>query len=288
MKTGIFVGLVTLDVMYQTQLPLNANEKRVADAVLLAAGGPATNAAIAFQALGNRAILIGALGKHPLSSIVREDLIQHGVTFLDLTPEATQPPSFSSIVAAAATGDRAVISRNAMDRPAPPDLPPIAALTEADVVLVDGHQMALGATLAQMAQQRQIPVVVDGGSWKPGFATVLASATAAVVSETFRPPGCASVEAAVSYLQRIGMPQIVVTRGGRSLLYWEGDRQGDWAVPTVNAVDTLGAGDIFHGAFCHGIAHQLELLATLEQAAQTAALSCQFFGTRAWIPHLMP
>ncbi|NER85228.1 MAG: sugar kinase, partial [Leptolyngbya sp. SIO1D8] len=65
MKTGVFIGLITLDCIYQTQKALEANEKQVAEAVLFAAGGPATNAAVAFRALGNRSILVGALGQHP-------------------------------------------------------------------------------------------------------------------------------------------------------------------------------------------------------------------------------
>ena len=47
-------------------------------------------------------------------------------------------------------------------------------LNDVEIVLVDGHQMAVSATLARQAQAQNIPVVLDGGSWKPGLETVFA------------------------------------------------------------------------------------------------------------------
>ncbi|NJN19912.1 MAG: hypothetical protein HC812_00260 [Leptolyngbya sp. RL_3_1] len=53
-KSGVFLGLITVDVMYQTPLPLGANEKRQADGMGLAAGGPATNARSRFRLWATR------------------------------------------------------------------------------------------------------------------------------------------------------------------------------------------------------------------------------------------
>ncbi|PMB30496.1 ribokinase, partial [Fischerella thermalis CCMEE 5319] len=50
----------------------------------------------------------------------------------------------------------------------------------------------------------------------------------------------------------------------------------------TTAVDTLGAGDIFHGAFCHYVLRE-NFLDALASAAKIAAFSCQFFGTRRWM-----
>jgi sugar/nucleoside kinase (ribokinase family) len=50
----------------------------------------------------------------------------------------------------------------------------------------------------------------------------------------------------------------------------------------IKPVDTLGAGDIFHGAFCHYIL-QNDFPVSLERAAEIASLSCTSLGTRAWI-----
>ncbi|MGF1524548.1 MAG: PfkB family carbohydrate kinase [Leptolyngbyaceae cyanobacterium] len=286
MKTGVFVGLITLDCIYQTTKALEPNEKQVAETMLLAAGGPATNAAVAFRALGNRAILIGALGCHPLSAAVRDDLAQQQVELMDLMPEVTIPPPFSSIVVNTTTGDRAVISRNAADRPMPKVLPSADWLDQADCILIDGHQMALGKALAQQAQRADIPVVMDAGSWKSGFEDVLPRATAVIASAAFRPPGFETEHGAIAYLQTLAIPHVAVTRGARPILYQTGSHVGELTVPAIEPVDTLGAGDIFHGAFCHSYAHGIDFLEALTAAARVASMSCQSLGTRQWIHQL--
>ena len=285
-KTGVFVGLITLDCIYQTRSALQSNEKQVAEDVLLAAGGPATNAAIAFSALGGHAKLVGVLGQHPLATVIRDDLAQHGVELVDLLPTVTAPPPFSSILVNAATGDRAVISRNAVDRPQPQTLPAQTLLAQADCLLVDGHQMPLSRQLAQIAQQRQIPVVVDGGSWKAGFEQVLPLATAVIASANFSPPGYGTEAAAIAYLRSLQVPQVAVTRGEHPILYATATESGELTVPVIHPVDTLGAGDVFHGAFCAQYAENGEFLAALSGAAQVAAIACQSFGTRQWIAQL--
>lgn len=285
-QTGVFVGLITLDCIYQTQHALQPNEKQVAENVLLAAGGPATNAAIAFSALGGHARLVGVLGQHPLAAVVRDDLAAQGVELVDLMPTATVPPPFSSIVVNAATGDRAVISRNAADRPMPQALPDQDILTDADCLLIDGHQMVVSELLAQSARQRQIPTVVDGGSWKAGFERVLPLATTVIASANFSPPNGGTEQAAIAYLRSLNIPCVAVTRGDRPILYTTEAHAGELAVPSIQPVDTLGAGDIFHGAFCAVDHCETDFLAGLKGAAQVAALACQSFGTRQWIAQL--
>ena len=54
-------------------------------------------------------------------------------------------------------------------------------------------------------------------------------------------------------------------------------------VPTVETVDTTGAGDIFHGAFCYFAASGSGFVGALAEAANIAAESCRFHGTREWM-----
>ena len=271
--TGLFVGLVTLDMIYQTPTPLGGNEKRVADGVVLAAGGPATNAAVTCQHLGTPAHLFAALGCHPLSTVIHQDLVQQQVTFHDLMPALTDPPPFSSIVVATESGDRAVISRNAVGRiPVEPAIP-ADMVRQADILLVDGHQMAVGRRVAHQVRQRDVPVVVDAGSWKPGFETLLPLATVVIAAAGFRPPGCQSMPETITYLARLGIPHIAITQGAAPILTVQAGAVAPLAVPPCSVVDTLGAGDIFHGAFCHYfLAHGFETALTL--AMPIAAQAC--------------
>lgn len=287
-KTAMFVGLITLDCIYATQKPLEPNEKQVARSMLIAAGGPATNAAVAFRALGNRTKLVGALGNHPLCTVIRDDLRQHRVDLVDLTPTATVPPPLSSILVNTLTGDRAVISRNAVDRPHPQSPYPPELLDNMDCILIDGHQMSLGANIGQQARSKDIPIVIDAGSWKTGFEEVLSLAKVVIASSVFCPPGHGSGQSAIAYLASLGIPYIAVTRGDQPILYQTPTQAGELAVPNIQPVDTLGAGDIFHGAFCHSYSQGIAFQTALEQAAQVAAQACQVFGTRQWIQEPSP
>jgi len=111
-------------------------------------------------------------------------------------------------------------------------------------------------------------------------------ATAAIASANFAPPTAGTGAAAIAYLRSLQIPQVAVTRGDRSILYSTPTQSGELAVPTIQPVDTLGAGDIFHGAFCRHYMESADFIAALANAAQVAALACQSFGTRQWIKQL--
>lgn len=282
-KRGLFIGVTTLDCIYQADHPPAENEKVVALKSLMVAGGPATNAAVAFAQLskGNQAVLSSVLGAHPVTELLREDLHSQGVVIADLLPERLGPPPVSSIVVSANSGDRAVISRSAEDMPVEATQVSKEILENVDIVLVDGHQMAVGAQVAKWAKAKDIPIVVDAGSWKLGFESMLALADVVVASANFYPPGCADSESVFEYLRSLGISKAAITRGSNPILYYENDEQHELEVPQVKAVDTLGAGDIFHGAFCHFfLTHTFE--ETLMKASRTASFSCQHWGTRDW------
>ncbi len=283
---GLFVGLVTLDLIYLSAALPQANQKQVALDYSMAAGGPATNAAVAFQFLSaatpQAARLVGVIGSHPVSQLVLADLLKQQITPIDLQPNALQPLPMSSIIVTQATGERAVISINATRLQASPDQIPTNLLQDVQVVLLDGHQMPVSLEIARQAKAARIPVVVDGGSWKPGFEAVLRYADYAICSANFLPPQCQSQAEVIRYLQALQIPQIAITRGAESILYCDLSGQGELPVPAIQAVDTLGAGDIFHGAFCHFILDN-DFPSALSSAAQIAASACQSFGTRAWM-----
>ncbi|MGF1517588.1 MAG: PfkB family carbohydrate kinase [Nodosilinea sp.] len=282
MATGLFVGLITLDCIYRVSHVPSSDEKLVAEDSLLVAGGPATNAAIAFAALGHRAVVMGALGQHPLARLIRAELASYGVEVVDLTPELDAPPPLSTILVTASTGDRAIVSRNGVGRQAEPPRVPEQFLKGTDILLIDGHQMAAGLTVAEQAQRQGIPMVIDAGSWKPGFGAVLRLATSAIAAAKFSLPDQPDTLAA---LANLGIAEVAITHGPQPIQFLHGGNQGKLFVPQVAVQDTLGAGDICHGAFCH-YRLQAPFPAALAQAAQIAARSCQHFGPRTWIEKL--
>jgi sugar/nucleoside kinase (ribokinase family) len=282
MNSGLFVGLVTVDLIYLAESPPSHNQKIVATDYAIAAGGPATNAAVTFSYLGNSATILGVVGSNPMTQLIRTDLATHQVAIADLDPDNNTPPPISSIIVTQATGERGVISINAVKTQSPNTAIPADILANIGVVLIDGHQMVVGERIAQLAKGQGIPVVIDGGSWKPGFEKILPYTEYAIGAANFFPPHCRTQAEVFAYLQTFAIPHIAITQGEQPIQYWSQGRLGTVDVPKIQAVDTLGAGDIFHGAFCHHIL-QCSFPDALAQAARVAAKSCQFFGTRRWM-----
>jgi sugar/nucleoside kinase (ribokinase family) len=279
---ALFIGLITLDLIYLAASPPQNNQKLVASDYTVAAGGPATNAAVTFSYLGNQATVLGVLGSHPMTELIRGDLTQYDVAIADLDPSINTAPPVSSIIVTQSTGERAVISINAVKTLGSVTSIPADILHNIDIVLIDGHQMAVGYAIAKIAKAHHIPVVIDGGSWKSGFEEVLPFVDYAICSANFHPPNCHSQTQVFNYLRALGIAHIAITHGEQPIAYSDHGEFGTISVPAIAAVDTLGAGDIFHGAFCHYIL-QASFTDALNQAAKIAAEACKYFGTRRWM-----
>ncbi|WP_405976175.1 PfkB family carbohydrate kinase [Streptomyces sp. NBC_00988] len=285
--TGLFVGLCTLDVIQLVDHAPGSNEKLTARDQVVAAGGPAANAAVAFGHLGGAATLLTAIGAHPLGVVVAADLDALGVTVSDLAADSAQPPAVSSVLVTASTGERAVASTNATaHRLAPPD--DLDALVAAcDIVEFDGHHMELAVAAARSARALGRKTLFDGGSWKPGTQRLLPFIDVAVCSADFHPPGTSTPADTLRFLREHGVVRSAVS-GGADPVVWAGpDGEGTVDVPSVKVADTVGAGDVLHGALAYHLVGDRPtsegFAEVLRAAAVVASRACASFGTRAWM-----
>ncbi len=279
---GLFVGLSVLDILYRMEAPPKPNSKNVVRERGIFAGGPAANAAVTFAALGGDARLVTAIGRHAVGGLIRDDLETHGVRVDDRIPEFDDVPSVASVMISP-NGDRLAASTAANGLPAP-SLDFEVGEGSPDVLLVDGHLLEMCIGAARRAREAKIPVVADCGSWKPGFERLLGYVDIAICAEDFLPPGAASPANVFELLRNWGVGRRAITRGEKPVLVDGGPAV---RVPKVQAVDTLGAGDVFHGAFCYSLGAGVESFEDqLSAAGKVAALACESFGTRAWIAGL--
>lgn len=269
---GCFVGLCAVDLFYVVDHFPGPNQKIKALRQDLMAGGPAANAAVTFSYLGGEARLITSLGEHPLASVAREDLKRNRIEIHDLAEDRAGLPAISSVCVHQSSGERSVVSANAPAQPAALSEFSSELLSGVRVLLVDGHHMAVCIAAAEAAQARRIPVVLDGGSWKDGMADLLALVDIAICSEDFLPRPDAKTAS-----------KVAITRGEKPILWFAGESSGEIAVKKIQAIDTTGAGDIFHGAFCWEFARGSSFAQALEFAAGVASESCLHYGTRAWM-----
>jgi len=162
--------------------------------------------------------------------------------------------------------------------------PDLRWFNEVSILLVDGHHMSLCKTVAAHGRSRGLDVVLDAGSWKDGTATLLRSINIAICSNDFRPPGCKNENDVIDFLSAYGVQRVAITRGSEPILYRQEEAFGEIPVERVTPVDTTGAGDIFHGAFCYQFLQPgNDFVDALTFAAQVATFSCLHIGTRSWM-----
>jgi len=286
-SVGVFVGLATLDVIHRIAKAPAVNQKITSTAQFVAAGGPAANAAVTFAALGGDAILVTALGDDPVADLIRADLAAYGVSVLDAAAGTTRAVPVSAVSVVESTGDRSVVSLDAVNSDAPPpgDLGDLVA--DADVVLVDGHHPLIARAAVRQAAARGIRLVVDAGRWKPVMDDIIPYATDMVCSNDFRIPGADDSRSTAAALVRSGVRTVVSTHGGDPVEWWSDGESGSVPVEPVVVVDTLGAGDAFHGAYSYFSTRlQSGVAERIDRSARVAALRCSVVGPRAWLSEL--
>ncbi|MGI9537555.1 MAG: PfkB family carbohydrate kinase [Desulfocapsaceae bacterium] len=284
MARGLFVGLTTVDIFNVVDRHPRSDQKIKAHHQAVSAGGPAANAAVAYAAFGNETDLLTGLGGHPTGAMAFEDLQKHGVTVHDYSSDPAALPVLSSILINSSNGSRCVVYRNPLDLTLSPDQLYDHLTKGCQVVLLDGFYLEQAISVAKAAKGHSL-TVLDGGSWKEGLEELLPFIDYAICSADFKAPSCNSPEELLLYLEHIGITGSAVSRGADSIIYRIEGKQGQQPVPQVQAIDTLGAGDILHGTFCHHILTS-SFLESLEKATFSASRSCLSYGTRKWISNL--
>ncbi|UCG28841.1 MAG: hypothetical protein JSV24_05635 [Bacteroidales bacterium] len=283
-QRALFAGITTIDIQYFVENYPVPDTKTKSSSFLFSTGGPATNAAATFSFLGGESHLCSVVGKnHYFSEFIYNDLKKWNIVLKDLMPESAEIPTISSIITAADTGERTIVYTRRSHNILPSGLVEQFSGYSYDIILVDGMNMEACTEFARYGQSEGIPVVLDGGSWKEGMEKLLPFITIAICSDDFNPPGTNNIREVMDFLEYQDIELIVVTRGKNPVLFLENGRKEEIKIAPVKVVDTLGAGDVFHGSFCYHYIQNMDFREALNKAAETATESCKFRGARTWM-----
>jgi len=204
----------------------------------------------------------------------------------DLQIRAGCPNQSSYIVIDQSTGERTIF----WHRPDCLTIDPTQITPEKIVcgrmLHIDGHDTPAVARAARIARDHGIPVSVDVDNIYPGFDRVLAYVDYLVGSTEFparwtgeRDPFLALERIQSEYGMRVAAmtlgPNGALARGNGQFVYSPGF--------VVDCVDTTGAGDVFHGAFCYSVLKGASVRDALEFSNAMAALNCTKLGARGGI-----
>jgi sulfofructose kinase len=267
-------GLLCADLMLSVPKHPSEDEKIRASARLLAPGGPAACAAAQVVRLGGSASFAGATGTDVFAPLLRSALDAEGIDLTALIAWPDHPTPLSAILVKP-HGFRTVVSHRlppANPPPPPWNLPP------ARVLLIDGHRPEWSKILIAHARSCRAPIVLDAGSLNANTLELAGAADHLVASETYARAAFKGEDPADtadwSPLGARTGATVVVTLGHRGLVWRTPRSQGRLPAFPVNACDTTGAGDAFHGAYAWGLARELEFSEILRIASACGAIAC--------------
>jgi len=272
---GIFVGLTTFDVIHYSERFPEPDEKLQASGRWMGVGGPAANAAATFAALGGKAIFLTALGNGPLAQLANEELSSIGVRVVNLADSGDLP---TSSVVVNAEGQRTVVSLNARGFDQSLLAEKFSPLAERPSVIgLDAHYPGLAQAVLRQ-YQRTVPIVLDPGSKKPHLADLMKESSHIIASRALDPKS--DTRTLLSRIMGYKATLAAVSAGPEPLIAAIEGEVKTLSVPQVSSLDTLGAGDVLHGAYAFYIATGSPILYALEQAISVAAQSCERRGPR--------
>ncbi len=274
MSDVLIAGVAVADIIMRVaELPRTPEKFRAKEAHVTV-GGCAANAAIAVARLGGRARLAARLGDDLIGSLIANGLETEGVDLTLSDRRAGAQSSFSSIYIDSA-GERQIMNFRGRDLAETIDLAPAPP---AGAVLADNRWPHLTAEAVAAALRWSVPAVIDAEA--PFEADAVRGATHIAFSMqglAEYAPGC-SVAEALERARAEFSCWVAVTDGPNGVWFTEADGIGHVPSFSVDVVDTLGAGDIWHGAFALRLSEGAGEPAAIRFANAAAALKCTRFG----------
>ena len=283
----LMVGMSCLDQSWQVEAFPPSRSRTPATAFREQGGGPAATAAVTAARLGASASLWSVHGDDGNGRRLCAELEGYGVDVrcVRALPEAVTPVS---AVLVAPGGERFIFPYR------DPRLAEVGGDWELEgldfaCVLVDTRYPNLSERVLVEAARLGIPSVGDFGDaahWH-----LARYAEHLIVSEECAAQVCGDVwdpdapELALAYLRQLEGQTVGVTLGTRGFVYDAGDGPSWAAAMPIDAVDTTGAGDVFHGAYTYALAQGWDAAVRAQFASAAAALSCRGVGREA-IPTL--
>jgi len=284
MPIVLCVGIAVLDFVYAVDvMPVHPQKYRARDLAVVG-GGIAANAAVAIARLGGRAALATRLGRDATGEAIVADLEREGVDCaLARRYDGRRPPTSPLFVDA--QGERLVLSYSAPDLPLDPSWLPTRLPGGVKAVLGDTRWQEGAAHLFRLARQAGVPAVLDGDRL-PTVPEALEFATHVAFSEQglAEVTGIADPVAGLEALASRSGAWLAVTAGERGVYFLEERAVAHQPAFPIEAVDTLGAGDVWHGAFALCLAEGMKERQAVRFASAVAALKCTRFGGRAGVP----
>lgn len=285
----ICVGQSVYDIVIPYDKALVENQKYRVETRLECGGGPALNAAYLCAVWGEQTYLVSRIGDDDYGKKIKEILLKAGVHIEHLVKEKNIETPYSIILSNSDNGSRTIFNFPGEINYKNYEFPDL----DVDVILSDGHLPEL--SIQAVRRYPDALSVLDAGTCRQSTMEVAPHVDYIVCSEDFarqytgkavdleNPELCREI---FERIKAINKKHAVITLGEKGLLYEEEGQLKHLPAYPADAVDTSGAGDIFHGAFAYGLAEKMPLLSILKMSSMASSISVESLGGQTSIPAL--
>ena len=256
------------------------------DEEILSPGGQVASAMVTCARLGLRVKYIGTVGDDERGRVQVASLRETGINLDDVEVRQGCPNQTAYILIDRSTGERTVLWRRDDRLRLDPSFITPEKISCARLLHIDGHDTPAVERAARLAREHAIPVTVDVDTVYHGFERVLPLVDYLIASSEFPAQWTSERDPfkALDLMQNeYGIRVAAMTLGAHGALARFEGRFVYSPAFVVNCVDTTGAGDVFHGAFCYSVLRGMSLRESLDFSNAMAALNCTAIGARGGI-----
>jgi len=283
----ICLGLSALDQIWRVPEFFSGGSQKIRSLhYATMGGGMAATAAVTVARLGGWAAFWGRGGEDAAGLEMRKALAGQGVDVAQFRLFAEGHSSVSGILVDN-SGERQIVNFRGQF-PEEAGWLPLGEVATASSVLADPRWPAGGIALFEAARARGIPTILDADVADPDVFEALLPLTDHAIFSAPALSGFAGStgDAALARIATFGCAVAAVTRGADGVTWLQNGVVHRQPAYAVSAVDTTGAGDVFHGAYAFAVGAGLVAADAMSFAAAAAALKCTRPGGRAGIPTL--
>lgn len=282
------VGHSVLDLIFHVDKLPQHDGKFLVDDFISVGGGPAANAAVTIAKLGAKSYFAGRVGNDHYGQTVIDELQDYGV-HCDYVTKIDQAATSLSAVIVDNDGNRQIMNYKSSKLDDYIEHLKSINWQQFDAILVDVRWLQGAKYALKQAKKYNIPTILDADVSERNAKDLVQLASYSIFSE----PGLYQLmnmydpKEALSKAKEEFTGELSVTLGAKGFLYFEHGKMKKYDAINVKALDTTGAGDVFHGAFAYHIAkYKKNMKEALIFSAHVAALKCTRLGGRKGIPSI--
>ena len=283
--TGI--GANVFDTLYRLDAFPTEDTKQKAWSVTESGGGPCGTGLVAAAKLGASCSYIGYCSDDRAGEFLKGDFEKYGVSTEHMTPVENTSAFVSCIWLSDESASRTCVFHRGTVPGTVLGEKEAAAIRESQILMVDGNDLSAAVEGAKIAKEAGTLVLYDAGGRYPNVDKLLALTDILIPSEEFAlgHTGEKTVADAARKLWQMYSPKVVViTQGKAGGILYQGDTVLRYPAFPVEAVDTNGSGDVFHGAFAFALTQGFSYEKCCVFSSAVSALKCLQVGARKGVP----